>query len=126
MASGLVLLAAGLAGTVIAYPASSTWLLLVGAALAGLGQGLAFMGSLALVTAVAPEEKRADVNSSLYVAIYVGVGLPVLGVGFGAGIDGLFPAVLVFAVVFGVLSLIAALLMARQGDLSTRPETAQA
>jgi len=126
MASGLVLLAAGLVGIVMAYPATSTWLLLVGAALTGLGQGLAFMGSLALVTAVTPEERRADVNSSLYVVIYVGVGLPVLGVGFGAGIDGLFPAVLVFAVVFGVLSLAAALLMARQGDLSTRPATTEA
>lgn len=126
MATGLVLLAAGLVSIVMAYPTASAWVLLVGTALAGLGQGLAFMGSLALVTAVAPEERRADVNSSLYVVIYVGVGLPVLGVGLGAGIDGLFPAVLVFAVVFGMLSLIAALFMARQGDLSTRPETAEA
>lgn len=126
MVAGLTLLAAGLAAIVLAYPTTSTWLLLVGAVLTGLGQGLGFMGSLALVTAVAPEERRGEVNSSLYVVIYVGVGLPVLGVGFGAGLDGLFPAVLVFAVVFGVLSLSAALLLARQGDLSTRPDTAEA
>jgi MFS family permease len=105
MAAGSVLLIVGLGGIVLAVPAGSTGLLLLSTLLAGCGQGLAYMGSTVLVTEVAPPEQRGNVLSTYYVMIYLGVGVPVLGVGFGAGWIGLYGAVVAFAGFTGCLGL---------------------
>jgi len=52
------------------------------ATVAGTGQGLVFLGGLAAINQAVPEGRRADVLSSFYVVIYLGVGVPVIGVGF--------------------------------------------
>jgi MFS family permease len=105
MAAGSVLLIVGLGGIVLTVPTGSTDLLLLSTLLAGCGQGLAYMGSTALVTEVAPPEQRGNVLSTYYVMIYLGVGVPVLGVGFGAGWIGLYGAVVAFAGFTGCLGL---------------------
>lgn len=87
----------GLVCVVLAVPTSVLPLLPFGALLVGMGHGLAWKGSLAVVNLVAPDAQKADVLSGFYVATYVGTGLPVIGVGFLAGGIGLFPAVIVFA-----------------------------
>ncbi len=115
MASGMVAQVAGLAAIVAAVPAHSVLLLLAGALLDGAGLGLAFMGGLGLVGRVAPPENRAEVLSACYVIIYLGESLPVLGVGYGAGWVGLYPAVVAFAVLIGGLGVLTALLAARRG-----------
>jgi MFS family permease len=114
---GLAVLAVGLDSVVLAKPMQLIGLLLTGTVLTGLGQGLSFMGGLALINHIAPADKRAEVTSAFYVAIYIGVALPVLGVGFGAGAIGLFTAVVIFAAIIGVLALLTALFVARQGRL---------
>ena len=87
-------------------------MLLFGATLlTGLGQGLAFLGSLAELNRIAPEQRRGDVTASYYVVTYLGVALPVIGVGFGAQWVGLFAAVAVFAVMLGVSALVLALMI---------------
>jgi MFS family permease len=95
-AAGLCLLAAGLillaAGAVSSLP-----LLLAATAIAGVGQGLTFLAGITDVTAVAPPDRRADILSSFYVIVYLGVGLPVIGVGFLATATGLLRAVQYFA-----------------------------
>lgn len=48
--------------------------------------------------------------------IYLGESVPVLGVGYGAGWVGLYPAVVTFAVLIGGLGALAALLAARGGN----------
>ena len=53
-----------------------------------MGQGLAYLGSLALLNQIAPPHQRGEVTSGFYIATYLGVALPVLGVGFGAQLVG--------------------------------------
>ena len=47
----------------------------------------------------APPERRTEVLSTFYMVIYLGVGVPVIGVGFLANVIGLLPAVQWFAAV---------------------------
>jgi hypothetical protein len=79
---------------------------------AGAGQGLVFLGGLTAVNQYAPPERHADVISTFYMVIYLGVSLPVVGVGFLTTVVGLLPAVQWFAAVAAVLSLAALALLA--------------
>jgi MFS family permease len=115
MTLGLVLLPIGLGGFVLAVPLHSAALLVAATLVAGAGQGLGFMGSMALVNEIAPESRRADVASSFYIASYLGVALPAIGIGFGAQLLGLFGAVCVFAVLVGVIALTLAASIRRYG-----------
>ena len=114
--AGLLMLAAGLGSIVLAVPLGSLWLVLLATLLSGVGHSLAFMGSQNVVGNVAPPERRAEVNSSFYLAVYLGVGLPVVGVGFTANLVGLFPAVASFAAAIGAFGLLTALLAATKGS----------
>jgi MFS family permease len=101
--AGVVIM--GLSVAVIAvtthYPALAP--LLIASVLAGVGHGLAFMGSLGDVSEIAPHDRKADVVASYYVVVYFSTALPVIGVGVLAGSMGLLPAVSLFAyVVFAV------------------------
>lgn len=110
---GLALLAMGLAGIIAAAQTASLVVVLMATVVTGVGQGLAFGGSLAAVNAVAPEDRRGDILSSYYVTVYVGLALPIIGVGVIALLVGQLVAVQIFAsviVVLCVLGLIAHLL----------------
>jgi MFS family permease len=93
---GLTAMAGGVALLILADLATSLPALLVAAALAGVGQGLAFMGSLGDIGEMAPRDRRADVVASYYVVVYVGTALPVIGVGALASTTGLNAAVRIF------------------------------
>ena len=95
--AGLPLLATGLVSLAIAGSVSSLALLLAATAVAGIGQGLTFLGGLTAITSAAPADRRADVLSSFFVILYLGVGAPVVGVGFVATRVGLLTAVQHFA-----------------------------
>lgn len=112
MLSGLILLSIGLVGIVIAVPTQSVLILALSTIITGIGQGLAFMGSMSLVTQIAPPRQRASVMSMLYLILYLGVGLPIIGVGFGAEQIGLFYSVLIFSCLVGAVALILASLIA--------------
>lgn len=56
-------------------------LLVVGAVVSGLGQGLGFRGAMATVSRFAPAEQRGATISAFFVAAYVGISLPVVGIG---------------------------------------------
>lgn len=95
--SGIVLLILGLAALLAAAHAASIAIVLAATVLAGLGEGLAFGGSLADVNAAAPADLRANVVSGYYVIVYLGTSVPTAGVGILALRTGLLPAVQVFA-----------------------------
>jgi MFS family permease len=78
---GLVVMIAGVAVLIAADLTKSLPALLVAALLAGLGQGLAFMGSLGDVNDIAPEGRKGDIIASYYVVVYLGTALPAIGVG---------------------------------------------
>ena len=111
--AGLPLLATGLVLLALAGRLSLLPLLLAATVIAGAGQGLVFLGGLTAVNQAAPAGRRADVLSSFYVIIYLGVGLPVIGVGFLATVAGLLTAVQYFAGVVAALCLGVLLILTR-------------
>ncbi|WP_335941536.1 MFS transporter [Streptomyces sp. PTD5-9] len=112
--TGLVLLAVGLVLLAVAGGAGSLVLLLAATVIGGVGQGLAFLGGITEINRLAPKDRHADVLSSFYVVIYLGVGVPVIGVGFLATSTGLLTAVQLFAAVVAVLCLLDTLALARK------------
>lgn len=106
MISGLLSLILGLSGIVIAVPIQSILLLLLSTVIIGLGWGLAYMGSVALVNEIAPPNQRGHVVSSFYVIVYLGVGFPIIGIGFGTELLGLYKSVLIYVSAAIVLAVI--------------------
>jgi predicted MFS family arabinose efflux permease len=95
------------AGTVVVAVGLVTALLpvvLVGAVVAGLGQGASFRAGLQAVTGAAPADRRSEVSSTFFFVLYIAISIPVIGVGAGAQVFGLVPTAAVFA---GVVALLA-------------------
>jgi MFS family permease len=112
-AGGLCLLALGLVGLVLAHWVSPV-LLIIGAILAGAGHGLAFLAAQDNLTQIAPDGRRGEVSAAFYVCIYLGVAVPVIGIGVLAALLSLFDAIAIFAVVTGSAALITAAWHLRQ------------
>jgi hypothetical protein len=72
--------------------------------ISGAGQGISFSRGLASVTEAAPADRRAEVNSALFVVAYIAISLPVIGEGLVADRWGLRSAGIGFAVSVGVLA----------------------
>ncbi|MFJ9637698.1 MFS transporter [Streptomyces sp. NPDC101178] len=98
LVGGLVLVAASLL-------LASLPLLVAGALCGGLGQGLAFRGAVTAIGAAAPAEHRAATVSTFFVVAYLGISLPVVGVGALTLWIGLRDAGLTFAACVLVLAL---------------------
>jgi MFS family permease len=118
--AGMVMLSIGLCLLAAAGSASSIVLLLIASVIGGLGHGMAFLGGLTEVNRLAPPDRHADVLSSFYVVVYLGVGVPVIGTGFLAAAFGLLPAVEVFAALVVPLCLIDLLLLSRRRQSRAR------
>ncbi|MEU1223817.1 MFS transporter [Streptomyces microflavus] len=107
LVAGLVLVAASLL-------LASLPLLVAGALCGGLGQGLAFRGAVTAISAAAPPEHRAATVSAFFVIAYLGISLPVVGVGALTLGIGLRNAGLTFAGCVLVLALGVGLYLARR------------
>ncbi|MER8030132.1 MFS transporter [Streptomyces bauhiniae] len=91
LAWGCAVLAAGLILVGTSLLVESLPLLLIGALTGGTGQGMAFRAGLTAVGAAAPEEHRGATISAFFVVAYLGISLPVVGVGaltVGLGVRG--------------------------------------
>ena len=115
---GPLLLAAGLAVFVLALPRQALVPFLAGTVCAGFGQGLTFLGSLRVVTGVAPAAERAGILSTFNIVVYLAASAAALAVGLGARFDGLYAATVVVAAVIGAAAICAALIGARSGILA--------
>jgi sugar phosphate permease len=100
-ALGLGLLTAGLTALVLASVTDSAVVLIAASVLAGTGHGFGFLGAQDDLNRIAPPERRGEINAALYTCIYLGVALPVIGVGVLADLTTLTTAVVVFAFVTG-------------------------
>ncbi|MEV5509652.1 MFS transporter [Streptomyces orinoci] len=109
---GCVVLVAGMAVIFGSLATASLPLLVAGAVIAGLGQGLSFRAGVTMVSEQSPPERRAEVNSALFVVLYVAISLPVVGVGVMAVTLGLRQAGLVFTGCVALLAAATAVLMA--------------
>lgn len=105
-AVGLGLLAVGLLALVLSAPLKAPALLIIGAVLAGIGHGLAFLAAQDDLTRIAPAEQRAEVSAAFYVCIYLGVALPVIGIGILTELTTLYIGITTFAAVTGSISLL--------------------
>jgi MFS family permease len=116
---GCVALAAGMSLVALALIAESLALLVAGGVVAAFGQGLSFRAGLTAVNEASPPEHRAEVASSFFVVGYLGISVPVVGVGLLAELASLRAAGLVFAGLVALLAL-AALYLLRETSTSRR------
>jgi MFS family permease len=104
MLTGLMVFLAGLALVVAGLSQASLALFLIGTIVSGVAIGAIFIGSVSTAVRLAPAEMRGRVASTYFVFAYVGLTIPVIGVGVASQYEGDFRAVLVCAIVLAVLS----------------------
>ncbi|MEY8038248.1 MFS transporter [Saccharopolyspora cebuensis] len=114
LVGGCAVLAAGVLVVAAGIGTRSLWAFLLGAVVAGLGQGMSFRSGLTSVTSGAPADQRSGVSSAFFVVLYVALSLPVIGVGAAAQAFGIVPAGVVFAGIVAVLAVGAGLVLARR------------
>ncbi|MFF0729535.1 MFS transporter [Streptomyces sp. NPDC004134] len=78
---GCVVLVLGLLLLGVSLLVESLPILVAGAVTGGVGQGLSFRAGLTLIGSAAPELQRSATLSAFFVFAYVGISLPVVGVG---------------------------------------------
>jgi MFS family permease len=106
MAAGCAVLVVGglIIGVSLHY--SSLPLLIAGAVIAGIGQGVSFSRGLAAVAEQVPPERKAEVSSTYFVVAYIAISLPVIGAGLAAQLWGLRIAGILFSLVVSALAAI--------------------
>jgi MFS family permease len=114
MRIGCLTLIAGMGFLALSLVASSLALLLIAGVIAGFGQGLSFRAGLAQLTAATPAHRRGEVSSAYFVIAYVGIALPVIGVGVLAQITDLRTAGLLFTALVAAIATAAVLLISLQ------------
>jgi MFS family permease len=106
VALGCAVLVVGMVIIAVSLHFSSLALLIVGAVVAGVGQGISFSRGLAAVAERTPPDRRAEVSSTYFVIAYVAISLPVVGVGLAAEAWGLRTAGIAFALAVCALAIL--------------------
>ncbi|GHF67104.1 MFS family permease [Amycolatopsis bartoniae] len=96
---GVAALVAGIVLVTVAVQVPSLVLFLVGGVLAGGGAGAAFKGCVSIVLSLAPPEGRGEALAGLFLAAYVGLVVPVVGLGLATQLVPVQAALAGFAVV---------------------------
>jgi MFS family permease len=78
---GIAAVLAGLALVTVSVWLPSFWLLLAGGIVAGAGAGTAFRGLVATVIAITPASARGEGLAGLFLGSYIGLAIPVVGLG---------------------------------------------
>ena len=118
---GLGLLALGLIGVTVAIWNASLPLLLAGGALAGAGAGAVFKGSISTVLDIAPAHARGEALAGLFLAAYLGLAVPVLGLGLATQAFSARTALLGFSAALAVVLAVVARRLLRPGPAAVRP-----
>ncbi|MFJ5230925.1 MFS transporter [Kitasatospora sp. NPDC088391] len=115
--TGCLVLIGGLGLLALSLATGTLAPLLLAALVGGAGQGLGLRGAVTLVAAAAPATHRGGVLSALFVVGYLGISIPVIGVGLLDGPLGLPHAGLVFTACMAALAATSAgwLLLRRGG-----------
>ncbi|GAA4661146.1 MULTISPECIES: MFS transporter [Amycolatopsis] len=100
---GLGALVLGVVLVTVAVQLPSLALFLVGGVLAGGGAGAGFKAAVSIVLSVAPPEGRGEALAGLFLAAYVGLVVPVLGLGLATQLVSVQSALTGFAVVLLVI-----------------------
>jgi MFS family permease len=123
LGAGMVSVVLGLALVVLAAWTPSLTLFIVGGAVVGAGAGAMFKGALGTVIAVSAPENRAEAVAGLFLAGYIGLAAPVVGIGVAVEEVSAKVALLGFAVIVaaGIVAASRPLLGRAQ---ALRPQTA--
>jgi MFS family permease len=100
---GLALLTAA-----VWVPSGSLAIFLAGGLVVGVGAGLMFKGAIGTVTVLAPQDRRAEALAGLFLAAYVGLAGPVIGLGALTQVAPMRVSLLVFAASLALVILLAA------------------
>ena len=110
---GCGLLAGGVGLLALALGIESLAALIAAASVVGLGQGLVIGAGLAAINQRAPVEHRGETASSFFVVMYVGLSVPVIGVGVAANALSLRTAGIAFSAAVAALVLAVLVSLAR-------------
>jgi len=114
--SGCALLVGGVGLLALALGIESLAALIASALVVGLGQGLVVGAGLAAINQRAPVERRGETASSFFVVMYVGLSLPVIGVGLASQAFSLRTAGIAFSVAVAALVLTVLASLARSDE----------
>jgi MFS family permease len=116
-----VIAGAGLVAAALAL--ESLALLIIGAIVVGVGQGLSVGAGLDAINAEAPPDRRAEVASSFFVVLYVALSIPIIGTGLASQVIGLRASALIFTGFVAALAAacLVSLLARRPGDGAQQP-----
>ena len=104
---GIALLMTGIVLVTVAVWVPSFALFLGGGIVAGAGAGAVFKGCVSIVLSIAPPDGRGEALAGLFLAAYIGLTVPVLGLGLAAQFAPIEVALLGFgAVLLAVLALV--------------------
>jgi MFS family permease len=118
--AGLALIAGGMW-------ASSLAMFVIGGVITGVGAGMVFKGAIGVVASTAPAAARAEVLAGFFLGAYIGLSLPVIGLGVATQYVPARDAMLVFAVLAALTIAVAArAVTARSGEPQQRPLAAAA
>src|SRR5580693_6476081 len=125
MLAGCLSLLAGMAVTFGAIVTTTSAAFLIGSAVAGVGFGLAFLGSFRMITALAEPDDRAGLVTAIYIVGYLAFSVPALLAGVATTRSGLHPTALVYSASLAVLAAAAVgILLLRPGAKPARPAPA--
>ena len=112
--AGSVILLPGLALLTGGMWLPSLTMFVVGGVVTGAGGGLVFRGALVAAGSTAPPESRAEVLAGFFLGAYVGLSVPVIGLGIATQYFAARSAMLVFVVVVSVAILTAVAAVLRE------------
>jgi MFS family permease len=112
---GLAVFLVALALIVAGLSQASMGLFLAGTLVGGVAVGAVVIGSLSAANRLAPPQTRGRAVSTYFVFSYVGLTIPVIGVGIASDYVGDFRPVLVCAIALGVLCLLSMIGISRAG-----------
>lgn len=118
---GIATLTVGTAAVGGALHTRSTLLLVLGGLVAGAGQGMSFRAALASVTAASSPQRRGEAASSFFVVCYLGLSVPVVGVGALSRAFGLITAGEVFAAIITVAGVVILVRLANRSPRTVKP-----
>jgi len=116
---GAPLFIVGTGLTIAAVEVDQFWLYLVGSAVAGLGFGPSFAGSLRALAPLVGLTERGELLTAVYVTSYLGFSVPALAAGVLATHIGLRATANGYAAVIVALALIATVAYARRADTAS-------
>jgi hypothetical protein len=111
---GTTLMIVGLAGVTVSLLASSLALVIAGGVLAGAGAGILFKASLAAAGRLASPAHRGETLAGIFLAGYLGLVVPVLGIGIAVLSIPQSIAVLGFAIVATAVVVVGVLALSRR------------